>query len=71
MSDFLSNPMKKGLGNQAFKQMTKRTADIFGGLAILTTLMMALDPWLCVPGFHRVCLFGINKIVAYSSTGVS
>ena len=53
----LCDPAKKGLGNQAFLQMTKLLTDIFGGLAILTTLKMALDPWLCVPGFHRVCLF--------------
>ena len=51
------DPAKKGLGNQAFLQMTKQLTDIFGGLAILTTLTMALDPWLCVPGFRRVCLF--------------
>jgi hypothetical protein len=29
----------------------------FGGLAIMTDFS-ALDPWLCVAGFHRLCLFG-------------
>ena len=28
----------------------------FGGLAIVAACA-ALDPWLCVPGFRRVCLF--------------
>ena len=29
----------------------------FGGLAIVTDFS-ALDPWLCVADFHRLCLFG-------------
>jgi len=35
---------------------------IFGGLAILA---FAVDPWLCVPGFRRVCLIGsiVCKII--------
>jgi hypothetical protein len=29
-------------------------AIVFGGLAIMDVLGTSLDPWLCVPGFHRV-----------------
>ena len=29
---------------------------IFGGLAVVV-VCMTLDPWLCVAGFHRVCLY--------------
>ena len=32
--------------------------DDLGSLAIISISKMLLDPWLCVPGFHRVCLFG-------------
>ena len=32
---------------------------IFGGLAIIV-IGMTLDPWLCVPGFYRVCLYRMN-----------
>jgi hypothetical protein len=31
----------------------------FGGLAIISAEAAVLDPWLCAPGFHRVCLFGL------------
>ncbi len=36
----------------------------FGGLAIMTDFS-ALDPWLCVAGFHRLCLFVSCTITAY------
>jgi len=29
---------------------------IFGGLAVVV-VCVTLDPWLCVSGFHRVCLY--------------
>ena len=32
---------------------------IFGGLAVMV-IDMTLDPWLCVTGFHRVCLYRIS-----------
>lgn len=30
---------------------------VFGSQAVIAMQGMAGDPWLCVPGFHRVCLF--------------
>jgi hypothetical protein len=36
----------------------------FGGLAVFVWL--TLDPWLCVAGFHRFCLFGKFLRVFYA-----
>jgi len=39
----------------------------FGGLAIVTDFS-ALDPWLCVADFRRLCLFGflyINSVALF------
>jgi hypothetical protein len=30
---------------------------VFGNQAIVDMHCMAGDPWFCVPGFHRVCLY--------------
>jgi hypothetical protein len=40
----------------------------FGGLAIMTDFS-ALDPWLCVAGFRRLCLFGSFITIAYHFLG--
>jgi hypothetical protein len=33
----------------------------FGGQAIIAIRCIALDPWLCVPVFQRVCLYRTNN----------
>jgi hypothetical protein len=37
--------------------ITSNESIVFGGLAIMDVLGTSLDPWLCVPGFHRVCYY--------------
>jgi len=31
----------------------------FGGLAVVVTIL-TVDPWLCVAGFRRVCLYRMS-----------
>src|ERR1044071_8546279 len=53
--DCTIHPNKKpGCISQA--KFTTKHFVIFGGLAILVTYV-TVDPWLCVAGFHRVCLY--------------
>jgi hypothetical protein len=33
----------------------------FGGQAVVAIGCIALDPWLCVPAFQRVCLYRTNN----------
>jgi hypothetical protein len=35
---------------------------VFGSQAVVAMQGMAEDPWLCVPGFHRVCLYRSNGL---------
>jgi hypothetical protein len=35
---------------------------IFGGLAVVVTFV-TVDPWLCVAGFRRVCLYRMFLII--------
>ena len=48
--------MNRAFGCQAHQNSTSTIGNIpFGGLAIMVT-DVTLDPWLCVAGFHRLCL---------------
>jgi len=38
-------------------EQTQKYFVIFGGLAVMITLLVTVDPWLCVAGFRRVCLY--------------
>jgi hypothetical protein len=38
---------------------------IFGGLAVVVTCSVTVDPWLCVAGFRRFCLY---RMSLYEST---
>jgi hypothetical protein len=54
MRPFLKNKNRLGFTKPAslFIHLNKSSLAILAGGA-------ALDPWLCVPGFHRVCLFHV------------
>lgn len=59
------NSLKKQTG-LAFCQACKTGNNClnFGGLAIVTDFSV-LDPWLCVVGFHRFCLFVSFIVTSY------
>jgi hypothetical protein len=40
---------------------------IFGGLAVVATFV-AVDPWLCVAGFRRFCLYRMSSYEQNNST---
>jgi hypothetical protein len=57
LGEFCEGQRLKNLACISQAKRTQSTAfAIFGGLAILATYV-AVDPWLCVAGFHRVCLY--------------
>jgi len=41
-----------------FTRLANTTGLFFGGLAVVVTHCVTVDPWLCAPAFRRVCLFG-------------
>lgn len=54
-----------GLKAQALEKKDPFLGSIFfGGLAVVTGSIKkpVLDPWLCAPDFHRVCLFGPTQV---------
>jgi len=49
-------------------EQTQYVVVIFGGLAVMVTLFVTVDPWLCVAGFHRVCLCRMSFYNLHYST---
>jgi len=53
-------PSNKKLASEVQSQrLSVKRYLIFGGLAIIVS-GETLDPWLCVAGFHRVCLYRMS-----------
>ena len=54
----LAGSRQKSLRRKSPGQRDKIFFVGFGSLAVMTHVLRAVvDPWLCVPGFHRVCLY--------------
>jgi hypothetical protein len=50
-----------GLSKLEYGQQLATGKLVFGNQAIVAMPRMAEDPWRCVPGFHRVCLYRYNR----------
>jgi hypothetical protein len=66
----ISHPTKKIGLQQAKPNNHARYLVIFGGLAVVV-IGMTVDPWLCVPGFRRVCLYRMQDGIAVKLWGIA